>query len=119
MTNPPDAGNDREASMTLFDSTTDEPWGIWDGKCQACDQYGPVDDLSLCEECGSKFERDMIRRRAWDYSASAFGLPPDAREALRCQVIAEYGEGLELITGAMSADPGSSGGQEKRRPKRR
>jgi hypothetical protein len=53
--------------------------------------------MSLCEECAGKLERDLIRQREWDYSASAFGLPPEAREELRRLVIAEFGEALELI----------------------
>ena len=81
----------------MNDENAEEPWGIWDGKCQACDCYGPVDDMSLCEECAGKLERDLIRQREWDYSASAFGLPPEAREELRRLVIAEFGEALELI----------------------
>jgi hypothetical protein len=80
----------------------DEPQGDdlfegWEGQCQACDAYGPVDDLMLCPSCTAMFERDLIRQREWDYSASAFGLPAEAREALRRQVIAEYGEALEMI----------------------
>ena len=54
-------------------------------------------DGSLCEECAGKLERDLIRQREWDYSASAFGLPPEAREELRRRVIAEFGDALELI----------------------
>ncbi|MFQ5593008.1 MAG: hypothetical protein ACE5HA_02550 [Anaerolineae bacterium] len=80
-----------------FDENMDESWGVWEGRCQACDLYGPVDDLSLCEHCGMMFERDMIRQRAWDYSAMAFGLPAEAREGLRRQVIEEFGESPELI----------------------
>ena len=48
--------------MSLFDEEIDEPWGIWDGKCQACDGYGRVNDLSLCEDCAGKLERDLIRQ---------------------------------------------------------
>jgi len=84
--------------MTLLDDTSEDTWGVWDGKCQACDAYGPVDDLSLCETCGMKVERDFIRQRAWDFSAMAFGLPEEAREALRRQIIADYGEPLEIIS---------------------
>ena len=42
-------------------------------------------------------ERDLIRQRAWDYTASAFGLSSDAREALRRRVIAQFGAAFELI----------------------
>jgi hypothetical protein len=83
--------------MPAFDETDDEPWGIWDGQCQACDNYGRVNDTSLCEECAGMLERDLIRLRDWDYSVSAFGLPAEAREKLRRQVIAEFGKALELV----------------------
>ena len=96
--------------MPPFDENTDASWGFWDGQCQACDRYGPVNDLSLCEDCAGKLERDLIRQRDWDYSASAFGLPPEAREALRRQVIAEFGEALELIP--VGHDPASPSGYD-------
>jgi len=75
----------------------DDTWGLYDGQCLACDIWGRVNDLGLCEECDGKLDRDLIRQRAWAYSASAFGLGPDDREQLRRQVIAQYGEALELI----------------------
>jgi hypothetical protein len=45
-------------------------------------------------------ERDLIRQRDWEYSATAFLLSDEAREDLRRKVVAEYGEGLELIASA-------------------
>ena len=105
--------------MSLLDEDTDEPWGIWDGKCQACDCYGPVNDLSLCEDCAGKLERDLIRQRDWDYSVSAFGLPPEAREELRREVIAKFGEALELIAPPEKAQKNrSSRKRKKRRPRK-
>jgi hypothetical protein len=83
--------------MSGYDEDTDEPWGMWEGQCQACDCYGRVNDLMLCEDCAAKLERDLIRQRDWDYSAAAWGLPPEAREELRRQVIAQFGAALELI----------------------
>ena len=83
--------------MHEFDENDDELWGLWDGQCQACDVYGPVNDMLLCETCADKLERDLIRQREWDYAAAAFGLSPAAREELRRQVIAQYGAALELI----------------------
>jgi hypothetical protein len=83
--------------MLDFDADDGEFFEGREGQCQACDQWGPVDDLMLCRNCTAMFERDLIRQRAWDYSASAFGLPPEAREDLRRQVIAQYGEDFELI----------------------
>ncbi len=101
--------------MSPFDDSTDDSWGMWDGQCQACDRYGPVNDLSLCEDCAGKFERDLIRQRNWDYSASAWGLPPEAQEELRRQVIAEFGAALELIAPAGEAQKTCSSQERKRR----
>ena len=72
-------------------------FGGYDGDCQACDTYGPVNDVGLCEVCSAKLDRDLIRKRDWDYSASAFGCPPERREALRAHVIAKYGAKPELL----------------------
>jgi hypothetical protein len=71
-------------------------WEI-EGQCQACETFAVVNDLGLCEDCGAKLERDLIRQRTWDYSATAFGLAATQRETLRAQVIAKYGKALELI----------------------
>lgn len=99
----------------------DDAWGLYDGQCQACDLWGRVNDLGLCEECDGKFDRDLIRQRNWDYSASAFGLGPDDLEKLRGQVIAQYGEALELIAPAEQQEKSSprSGQTAKKRSARR
>jgi hypothetical protein len=34
--------------------------------------------------------RDLIRQRDWDYSALAYGVPPEKREALRNEIIGYY-----------------------------
>ena len=81
----------------MVDFDEDEEWGLWDGQCQACDMYGRVNDMMLCESCADMLDRDLIRQRAWDYSASTWALSNEAREELRRKVIAEYGEKLELI----------------------
>ena len=86
--------------MSESDEDLEEPFGLWQGQCQACDAWGPVDDMVLCESCATRLERDLIRQRGWAYAASAFGLPPEACEELRRQVIAEFGEALELIAPA-------------------
>lgn len=70
---------------------------MYGGQCVACDLWGRVNDLGLCEECADKLERDLIRKRDWDYSASAFGLSVDDREKLRRQIIARHGKAMELI----------------------
>ncbi|HNT75674.1 MAG TPA: hypothetical protein PKH77_11720 [Anaerolineae bacterium] len=67
------------------------------GECYACERIGPVDDLGLCDECAAELDRDLIRQRAWDYAAAAFGVPPEQREALRERIIAEFGAAYELI----------------------
>ena len=73
-------------------------WGEYEGQCQACDNYGPVDDMSLCKDCSGRLDRDLIRQRDWEYSSSAFGLSDELREKLRDEVIKKYGSKLELIT---------------------
>ena len=72
-------------------------FGIWDGQCQACEMWGRVNDLMLCEECDGKIQRDLIRARDWDYVAAAFGLDDEGRERLRAEVIRQYGAKNELI----------------------
>ena len=77
----------------------DEPqFGVFESDCRACEVFGSVDDLGLCAECSAKLDRDMIRQRAWDYSATAFVVPPENREDLRAATIAKHGDALELIT---------------------
>ena len=75
----------------------EETFGIWEGQCQACEVWGPVNDLMLCEECDAKVQRDLIRARDWDYVATAFGLDDEGRERLRAEVILQYGAQNELI----------------------
>lgn len=67
------------------------------GECAYCDMFRPLDDQGLCLVCAAMLERDMIRQRDWEYAASTAFLSDEGREALRRQVVAEYGEGLELI----------------------
>jgi hypothetical protein len=76
----------------------DEPeFGVFESSCQACEVFGPVDDLGLCAGCFAKLDRDMIRQRAWDYSATAFGVGPESREELRAATMAKHGDALEII----------------------
>jgi hypothetical protein len=56
-----------------------------------------LNDFGLCEECAGKLERDLLRQRDWDYSALAYGVPAEKREALRNEIIGRYGGKLELI----------------------
>ena len=81
----------------MINEELDDTFGFYEGECQGCGCFASLDDLGLCEDCSSKFERDVIRQRNWDYSALAFGVPDDKREELRRQIIKEYGERFELI----------------------
>ncbi len=71
--------------------------GMIDSLCIACELPLPVNDLGLCASCAAKLDRDLIRARDWDYSVTASGVGSDQREALRQQVIREYGVHYELI----------------------
>ncbi len=55
-------------------------------ECARCDLWGPVNDLGLCDDCAAKLDCDLVRQRALDYSAMAFGVAPQDREKLREQV---------------------------------
>lgn len=68
--------------------------------CAGCDLPFPVNDLGLCDECFMKIERDLIRARDWDYSATAVMTLQERLEALRDRIIRDYGATYELI-----ADP--------------
>ncbi len=88
------------------------------GRCVSCDAYGPVDGMSMCDECGNKFERDMLRLREWNVSVLAFGLDDKGREALRQEVIAKFGKSMELIASRAdesSRPPNRSQSKKKRR----
>lgn len=87
---------------------TDE---LIDTICVGCDLPFPVNDLSLCDNCFAKLERDLIRSRDWEYSVTAFAVAPDQLEALRERVIRDYGADYELIE-----PPG--GKKRKPKPKR-
>jgi hypothetical protein len=67
------------------------------GACVGCDQWHALDDLGMCDTCAAKFDRDLIRQRAWDYSATAFGCDPQDYEALRQAVIDSHGAAYELL----------------------
>jgi hypothetical protein len=73
---------------------------------------GRINDMALCEECAGRLERDLIRERAWDHSATAYGVSADQREELRRRVVRQYGEKLELIAPTNT-------GSKKRRARRK
>jgi hypothetical protein len=75
----------------------DQDFGMYEGFCAACDDPGRIDDLGLCRDCGGKFERDLLRQRDWAYSATAFGLSAEQREAARKEIVEQFGKNLELI----------------------
>lgn len=100
----------------LFE-TDDNQFGFHEAECRGCDMFARVDDLGLCEECAGKLDRDLIRQRDWEYSATAFGVPPERREELRSAIIREYGKELELITS--SVPEGSRAKVGKRKGKRK
>ena len=107
----------RECQLTTATLDIDDDfWDFADSQCYGCDRYLPVNDLNLCDECDNKLDRDLIRKRDWDYSKSAFGLDHSQREELRKQVIAQYGEKLEIITYS-KAKKRSARKQRKRRKK--
>ena len=87
-------------------------FGYFKGECQGCDLFTMLNDFGLCEECSGKLERDLIRQRDWDYSALAYGVPAENREALRNEIIGRYGGKLELISPKKKPD-------RKRKMKRR
>lgn len=97
----------------------DIQFGCNDGACQTCDVYGPVNDIGLCEDCNAKVDRDLIRKRDWDYSVSAFGCPVDKREELRNQVISQYGEELELLAEEQSSKKAANTRSKKRKRKKK
>jgi hypothetical protein len=97
----------------MIDQEHDEPFGFYEGECQACGFFYPLDDLGLCEDCSGKLERDLIRQRDWDYSALAFAVPEDKREDLRREIIKKYGPEYELIVPEKEAKKKS---QTKKRP---
>lgn len=102
--------------MIEFDEDTSEEWDWYDGQCYACDLFGRVDDLGLCEECRTKLERDLIRQRDWDYSAWAFGLSEEGREKLYREVITQYGKKLELIAPEEESQRRRSSRRRRNRP---
>jgi len=86
-------------SDDIFNFQDDElnGFGFYEGECQGCDLITMLNDFGLCEGCAGKLERDLIRQRDWDYSALAFGVSAQNREALRNEIIGRYGGKLELI----------------------
>lgn len=108
---------ERRHRMPEFEDDNDDPWPGYEGQCRACDLFGPVDDLSLCDECAARLERDLIRQRDWDYAAAAFGLSAEGRERLRREVIAQFGAALELVAPDPPPQKQRKRGSSKRKKK--
>ena len=66
----------------------DPDFAIYAGICHGCDALVKVNEIGMCEDCAAKLDRDLIRKRDWDYSVFAFGCPVDKREELRENIIA-------------------------------
>jgi hypothetical protein len=104
----------KEATVDWYDEIDDEEtFGTWEGQCQACEMWGMVNDLMLCEECDARLQRDLIRARDWDYAVAAFGLDDESRERLRAEIIRRYGARSELIT---NRQPEPKSRKRRRRP---
>jgi hypothetical protein len=101
-----------QLTEATFDFDDDDSSGSFEGECQGCDFFTKLSDLGLCEECAGKLERDLIRQRDWEYSVTAYGVPALKREELRMQIVAQYGDKLELIAP-------SKGTQKERKSRRR
>lgn len=65
--------------------------------CRGCHLPLSMNELGFCAACHAKLERDLIRMRDWEYSAEAFRVPNEQREALRDRVIRDYGAAYELL----------------------
>lgn len=101
----------------MEDKLDGESWDSYEGICQACDTYGPVNDMALCDYCAAKLERDFIRQREWHYSFSAFGLSDEERVKLRAEVIKKYGRKLELLATSAGMNKNKSNARRKKKRK--
>lgn len=96
------------------DWEVDDEFGDYEGSCAGCDELGRLDNLGLCRHCGDKLERDLLRKRDWAYSTTAFGMTEEQCEVARSQVLKQFGDDLEIIT---ASKDGSS--PQKRRKRRK
>ncbi|MEO8397577.1 MAG: hypothetical protein ABI700_31565, partial [Chloroflexota bacterium] len=83
--------------MADYQEDQDSDDFLIDTICVGCDLPFPVNDLGLCAECYKKLERDLIRSRDWEYSATAFMVAANQLEVLRERVIRDYGAAYELM----------------------
>jgi|SRR5215813_4427662 len=101
--------------VSEFDENMDESWGNFESECRACDLFGQVNDLLLCQECAAKLERDLIRQRDWAYSATAYGLSSEEREELHRRVVKRFGQALELIVPSKKSSKDKMQSKKRRR----
>jgi len=95
----------------------DDDFGMYEAFCAACDDPGRVDDLGLCQDCGDKLERDLLRQRDWAYSATAYGLSEEQRERARREIVKQFGKDLELIAAPKDAERRKGRkGRKRRKP---
>jgi len=97
----------------------DEFWSSFEGECQGCGSYLPLNDVGLCDECAEKLDRDLIRQGDWEYSSLAFGVPIEQREALRQRVIRQFGDSYELISPRRARKKRHSSSRKKKRKSKR
>lgn len=110
----PYSGGGDAAAFEDSDCEVDDEFGAHEGSCAGCDALRRLDDVGLCRDCRDKLERDLLRKRDWAYSATAFGMTEEQREITRKQVVKQFGEDLELV--AVSKDGRS---RRKRRKARK
>ena len=82
--------NSMKAQHTAFDDRLNS----WE--CIGCNLPLALNEQGLCAECAGKLERDLIRSRDWEYSYAAL-LTTERQEALRTQIIREFGAANELL----------------------
>jgi hypothetical protein len=80
-------------------SALDKMFAEAEGTCRHCGAEGPVNETGFCEDCGDKFERDMLRLRLWEKSLTASFLEPESYERLRLDTMEQFGKDFELLTG--------------------
>jgi hypothetical protein len=75
-------------------TTYDDMRNSWE--CIGCDLPLSLNEQELCADCAGKLERDLIRARDWEYSYATF-LTSERQEALRAQIIREFGASNEIL----------------------
>jgi hypothetical protein len=87
--------------------------------CQGCEERASLSTMGLCPECSEKLDRDLIRKRDWEYSVTAFGVPKEKLEDLRNQIIKTHGKALELIAEDPPSEKKRTDTRKRKKAKRR